>query len=314
LEDRNLAATPPPCVNYIGIVPYATLGLDRSAVLDGWDNYITYVLSPPQPTLPALPIPSAPQPPWTTSWTLTYVQAVTLPTLQTTVGSLAFWPTVSTGAITVNDVTGTAISNPAATPPTGAVLVLISYGRNGYGATNVNGSVNSTAGAGQDELSNANPAALGPTQFLVVNRDITDQIVVNHGSFDDIVLPLRQNDLVAPLAVNGTIQPSALPALNQANDYVAALIVGSAPGRVACPAAVAPCAACSGFFYNMPPTTVVTPGTVPITYTPAVGANNICSNAPAAATAYTLQSPDQSIKTVTYGEAIGILGRVGGFN
>jgi prepilin-type N-terminal cleavage/methylation domain-containing protein len=310
IEVRNLNAAPTPCTTYVGTVPYASLGLDRSAVLDGWDNFITYVLSPPQvpaPTLPPLPLAN---PSWTTSWALTYAPIVANANIQTANGPLAFWPTVSTGAITVYDVNGNAISSPAANPPTGAVAVLISYGRNGFGAVNVTGNVNSTVGAGQDELSNANPTALGPTTFAVVNRDITDQVILNHGSFDDIVLPLRQNDFVAPLALNGTLQPSAIPVLSQANDYVIGQIASTrtlCPGPAACP--------CVGpaNYYTLP--AAVAPTQVlngPVTYQ-STGTACFMSTTIAPTPAYTLATPDGNTRQVTPAEAIATLGRLGGF-
>jgi prepilin-type N-terminal cleavage/methylation domain-containing protein len=316
-EIRNVNALPTPCVNYVGTVPYVTLGLDRSAVLDGWDNFITYVVSPPQPTVPPPPTVTAPQAPWSTSWLLSFTTSgtpnLTFQTIAT--GPPAFWPTVSTGAITVNDVNGTAISNPAANPPTGAVVVLISYGRNGYGATNVNGTVNSAAGAGLDELTNANPIVLGPTTFVVVNRDITDQNVNGHGSFDDIVLPLRQNDLVAPLVVNGTFQSSPLQTLSQANDYVVGQL---ASGHVTSALATGACAGCPGSCYPVP-ANMSLPPTWPVTYVqgqpPAAPvAACIASNSIPTNFAYTLTSQDGNTRSVTNAEAMGVLGRLAGFN
>jgi len=314
-EDRNVAAPVPPCVAYSGSVPYLDLGLDRSAVLDGWENYMTYVVS----ASASQPVPTPATPSWTTSWVNTYIQLllITDPTTQTSVGSLAFLPTVSTGGIVVSDVSPAGVVTPVATPasplPNGAVVVVISYGKNGYGAINVNGTQNNFAGVGQDELTNITPAPpASPVVAAVINRDVSDQVIPGHGTFDDILLVLRQNDLVQPLVASGVMQTSSLPALNQANDYVTGLIVGNPPGRIACPSLVGQCTACTGFYYNLPNATTVTPGPMAITYTPT--AANICSNALAPSTAYTLQSPDQSIRTVTNGEAIGAVGRVGGFN
>lgn len=321
VEARNVGAAIPPCVAYVGTVPYVTLGLDRSAVLDGWDNYIAYVVSPNLST-PFIGVP------WTTSWVYTYAQPAQValdPTHLSNAGppAQAFWPTVSTGAITVNDVNGIAISNPnpAVGPPTGAVVVLISYGRDGYGAMNVSGTPNNPAGAGPDELQNINPvvAAGPPMQLTVVNRDITDQNIALHGPFDDIVLPLRQNDLVAPLVTSGTFPSSPMQTLNQANDYVIGQIVAT---HAVCPVGPAtPCAGtpvCNPGSYYALPLAIVLPATSVVTYTQGPITTCIASNTPPGAApnnvAYTLATPDGNLRVVTISEIIGTLGRVAGFN
>ena len=55
----------PQCTSYSGIVPYYVLGLDRAVVLDGWGNFITYVVSPN-------PIATPPTMPYTTAWLYSY--------------------------------------------------------------------------------------------------------------------------------------------------------------------------------------------------------------------------------------------------
>ena len=41
IEGRSpTAPTLPICISYFGVVPYATLELERSVALDGWENYI----------------------------------------------------------------------------------------------------------------------------------------------------------------------------------------------------------------------------------------------------------------------------------
>jgi len=124
----GIASPPPPCANVSGIVPYFELGLDRSVVLDGWENYITYVISP-NPVAPLIPpVPN------TTAWTYAYSPTTNTPPLTTT-GALAFWPSTSTGGIIVKGEAGAVIATP--TNNTGAAVALISYGPNGYGAYNL---------------------------------------------------------------------------------------------------------------------------------------------------------------------------------
>ena len=307
-ENRDVPANPPPCNAYVGTVPYLDLGLDRSAALDGWENYIAYVISPVNSTPP----PPVVVPAWTTAWLQSY-NTTTNDTLLTTNGTLSFWPTVSTGAVLVrNTVGGAALSDPSTNPPAGAVVVLISYGRNGLGAKNVTGATNDTTGAGTDELRNISPvvAAGPPVQIEIVNRDITDQVGAN-GSFDDIVLPLRQNDMVAPLVAGGTFLSSPVQAINQANDYVMGQIAAS---RFACPGPN-PCNTCVGFYYTVPGTMAL-PSSSQVSYAtvPPNTATCIASNSVGTSTAYTLTNPDSNARTVTNAEAIGILGRLGGFN
>lgn len=199
------SATPPTCQNYSGIVPYQELGLDRSVALDGWENFITYVVSPtPNPTT---------TPPFN-AWLYTY--GTTASSQVTTDPSLAFWPSNSSGAI---NVTGTSAIN-------GVVVALISYGKNGYGAINVKGGTNAPPPApNTDEIKNASPLTV-PAQPAVVKRDTTDS-TAGGGPFDDIVMILSVNDLIWPLVANGTLQSSVQASLSQANDAVIGNIIAS---------------------------------------------------------------------------------------
>ena len=235
VEDR----TGTPCKQYSGIVPYQELGLDQAAALDGWENFITYVVSPniipPPPVSPAQQ--PAPAPLLTTAWLYTYsstpgtapcstnicTSTLTLPNPGPIVSSsnLAFWPSTSTGGITVNDGT-TNIADP--TKATGAVVTLISYGKNGYGALNIKGGINDSSVAGTNEVSNISPASGVPSVF---KRDTTDSPIAVGGPFDDIVMILSANDLTGPLIANGTMQSSAQAALSQANDAVIGNILAS---------------------------------------------------------------------------------------
>jgi prepilin-type N-terminal cleavage/methylation domain-containing protein len=241
-------ASLPPCSQYSGIVPYQELGLDRSVALDGWENFISYVVThninpaPPstQPTSPPIQQP-APAPLLTTAWLYTYDSITTSgtpphtkttrtnpantwsiipnpPTPWPIFPDSAFWPSTSTGGITVTDGTN-AIADPV--KATGAVVVLISYGRNGYGAFNIKGSTNDATAAGADEKTNATPIT-GTAPALtakVIKRDATDS-TSGGGAFDDIVMLLSAQDLVGPLVANGTLQASSQAALKQANNIV----------------------------------------------------------------------------------------------
>jgi len=242
-EDRS-GSTPAPCKQYSGIVPYQELGLDRAAALDGWDNFITYVVSPPKVLIPPAQ-PAGPAPLLSTAWLYTYnnitlsnvspftktttpnpVNTNPITAVSITATDPAFWPSTSTGGIIVTDGTNT-IADPF--KATGAVVVLISYGKNGYGAFNVKGAQNNFTPAGTDQKQNADSTMLvigNPPAIKVVKRDSTD-LTTGGGAFDDIVMMLSANDLTGPLIGSGTLQSSAEAALSQANDAVIGKIIAS---------------------------------------------------------------------------------------
>lgn len=195
IEGRSATATLPPCFKYSGVVPYAELGLDRAAALDGWENFIDYVVSPP-----------------TTHWLYTY-GAPASTTLAD--AASAFWPSNNAGSITAK-VNGTDIN---------IVASLISHGKNGLGAINIKGIKNLPLPTGTDELQNTNPIS-GALSNTVIKRDATDS-TSGGGAFDDVVMMLSANDLTGPLIANGTLQSSAQQALNQANAIVLGKIIAS---------------------------------------------------------------------------------------
>ncbi|OQW68671.1 MAG: hypothetical protein BVN34_08275 [Proteobacteria bacterium ST_bin12] len=210
-------ALPPPCNSTSGIVPYSELGLDQAAVLDGWENYFTYVITPNPITLPLL----AKSPPYTTSWTYAYNPTNNTPP-STNNPSLAFWPTNSTGGIIVSDGINE-IAKP--TLATGAVIALISHGRNGYGALNVKQALNDASDAYPDEKQNIN--LLDATGNLkVVKKDTTESTDAG-GVFDDIVITLNSSELITPLITNGTFGENSSVSLYRANDYILGAIIST---------------------------------------------------------------------------------------
>jgi len=202
IEDRSGS----PCKQYSGIVPYATLGLDRSAALDGWENFIDYVVSPTSNATPPY-----------NAWLYTY--GTTGSTTVTTNPILAFWPSNTAGSLNV-------IGNSTLS---GIVAALISHGKNGYGAFNTKGGKNDSSAAGTDEKQNINPIS-GSLANTVVKRDSTDS-TAGGGAFDDLVMILGANDLTGPLIASGKLQSTAQAALNQANDMVIGYII---PTRNSC--------------------------------------------------------------------------------
>lgn len=301
VANGGIAAPLPPCTSYSGIVPYYALGLDRAVALDGWENFITYVVS-------ANPITTPPLSPYTTAWLYSY-NASSSASPNTNNASLAFWPSISTGGITVTDGTNT-IASPS--NATGAAVVLISYGKNGYGAFNIKGQNAPPPTANVDEVKNAAPDSTG-LAITVVKRDASE-------IFDDILMIVSTNDLTGPLITNGTLQSNAQAALTQANDVVLSNIVGS---RACIPAAPA-CSASPRYQYSIPgnPSSPPTPYfTFPpavsawgVTYATTAAAATIGATTPASGNAYTLTAGDGTTKMVSIDELRGILLRGAGFN
>ena len=160
-----------------------TLGLPQEAALDGWDNYFSYFVSNNGAA--------------SADWTLAS---------KFSVGNV--------GAFNVYSTNGTAnfLANSNALVRTGAVVVLISHGRNGNGAYTSQGTPNTPPNTANDEYLNTlackanlgTPAACTAVDFW--KRDATDTASAAGGPFDDIVLFLEPSDLITPLTRDGTLQ------------------------------------------------------------------------------------------------------------
>lgn len=189
-ETRATAGNPATlCTSYWGTVPYTTLGLTRDTAIDGFGNFFTYFVSGAQST--AEP-----------DWTLTQNTAAV--------------PGFSVGnpgrfGITDNGVATTLSANLA-------VAVIVSHGKNGFGAYTAKGTRNDQPAAGTEERTNAPDAAVLPGAWnppstvatvaptlpdpgiaVIVSRDRND-------TFDDIILAIRPNDLLQPLIKDGALK------------------------------------------------------------------------------------------------------------
>ena len=307
LEDRD-ANPPNGCLpQNFGGVPYADLGLERSAALDGWENYIRYIVSP--------------------NWRFTYGPALTLTTSNvnpdTTFNADApFVPKVSQGTIALySNTTLVPILNPCINF-TGAVVALVSHGKNGFYATNVSGNTNTGPVGPSDETQNSVPTSALPAGplygcvapswnvFRIVKHDATD-------TFDDVVMTISESDLTTPLMASGSVLGSPDAALTKANDIILGQIAGS---RAQCPGVSVPaCVGPTNYYYVLPaagfnafPPEVQLYG---VTHTNPGGFVSIDSaNPPSAAFAYTLSTPlGGPSRTMTVGELRSILLRVAGF-
>ena len=301
-EDRNPAA-PYACyvpaggaTQYFGIVPYVDLGLERSVAIDGWENYFRYVVSP--------------------NWRFTYTSgapdnknSAVVPT-NVYNADAAYVPKVSTGVIAVYvNTTIAPVMDPcngAINPSNnGAVVAVISHGKNGVLARNVAGNVNA-GNASQDETQNSAPGtapAFAPAcawnVFRVVRRDSTD-------TFDDIVVTISEAEFTAPLVASGAIYGSVDYAVSRANEFVIGNLV-----RTACPGTMSPACSSPNYYYSLP-ATINFPSEIKmfgVQYVRVVTDLDSSNPTTLTSTAYTLNASDGSVlKTVTIGELRGIIG------
>lgn len=168
VENRATPGNPATaCSARFGIIPYLTLGLARDAVRDGWGNFFSYHVSNTAGGI--------------TDWTLT-----------------ASFRTGNTGTITVNDRNGATVTAIA----TNVVAVVVSHGRNGFGAYSVGGTRNTLPAAGTDERENTD----GTANTTYFRREATTDDAATGGAFDDQVMYLGAADLLDPLFRDGTLR------------------------------------------------------------------------------------------------------------
>lgn len=166
--------------NGYGVVPYQTLQISRGTAQDGWGNYFSYKVA--NGTLGSRNWASR------TLGTPFDINQLTTPTPALTVQEL--------------NAAGTAL----VTTTTMAVVVIISHGKNAFGAKTVELAARiPTAGAGAGELLNANVPA-GNAIFVL--RPVTDVAGFN-GAYDDLVTFATPQDLLQPLMSEKTIKNCA---------------------------------------------------------------------------------------------------------
>ena len=158
-----------------GVIPWVTLGLTAEAALDAYANRFTYqvVLS-------------------TTGLTATTISGLTgrITIHGAGLGILGAAPTGNQ----TNDCSGGATVNPCA-----AVAVIVSHGKNGYGAYTRTGiQIPFDSGiTGNDARENAN----GDSMFVIKDYSGNDA-----NPFDDSVMALTASDLLTPLLIAGTFK------------------------------------------------------------------------------------------------------------
>jgi prepilin-type N-terminal cleavage/methylation domain-containing protein len=195
--------TTSPCVKSFGLIPYQTLGLSKSVTIDGWDNFFAYQVSNTTPISTAL----------NQDWSIT-----------------TNFHEGNTGSITIQDRSPSLI-----TASSNAVVVIISYGKDGLGSYTIKGTQNALPDptAQPDEYQNTapNPPTVTFPANVFFKREYSDSLkdLVNNpgGPFDDVVMVLSANDLLTPLIKDGVMQSALSAYIAQTasiQDWVAATI------------------------------------------------------------------------------------------
>jgi type II secretory pathway pseudopilin PulG len=201
--DDNRATVNDPttkCNLEVGIVPYVELGLSRENVIDGWDNFFTYHVTPSD--LADTPC---------RGWTLS-----------------ACWNPGNVGLLGVGERSPATSATPNdLTAVEKAVVVLVSHGKNGFGAWTMLGSRIAAPAGGTDEAMNT---ATGPAARNFVTREVTETEVPTYGPFDDLVIYFTPNDLVSPLVKDGSLA-SADGASSKAAEQIASIKTGDFLGQ-----------------------------------------------------------------------------------
>lgn len=160
-----------------GIVPWQTLGMSRDDVIDGWGNYFSFRVANGNGVAKN----------WTSNGS-----ALTDMTINELKNPSA--------AITIQELDSSAstLVNTTST----AVVVLISHGRNGFGAKTVKTAARMpVTDAGAGEVTNA---TVGSATFVL--RPVNDAPAAVNGPYDDLVTYMQPRDLLQPMIIEGTLK------------------------------------------------------------------------------------------------------------
>lgn len=200
------------CQSFAGTLPWLELGLPRDMALDGHEHFFTYYVSSVRDAT------ENNRPDWTR-------------TANASAGIVGFnvgnpgrfaiteKPTPGPGIVTTGDSGGNAI-------PALAAVVLVSHGKNGFGAFTAKGTINAGP-TDADEIANVPPTAETPAVawtpqqapydgsfagILAINVPAVMRTFVvgsRTDTFDDLVMVLRPNDLLAPIFKDGAMKSAA---------------------------------------------------------------------------------------------------------
>ncbi|AXS79885.1 prepilin-type N-terminal cleavage/methylation domain-containing protein [Dechloromonas sp. HYN0024] len=228
-----------------GIVPWQTLGIPRDAVLDGWGSFFSYRVANGTGT--------------SKNWT-----AKVSATTDLTVNELK----MPTAALSIQELNAAGDAYAAAPTTTSAVVVILSHGKNGFGAkTTKVGDRMPVSDAGADETTNAS----GGTALFVL-RPSNDSASAFGGAYDDLVAYLSPQDLLQPLINEGSLR-ACLAYCTSSNSSVCAGGTGTcscaAVGVAGIPSGASPCSGTCGTCMASPALAGCVPvGPLPVGATP----------------------------------------------
>lgn len=161
----------PTCTIKRGLVPFQTLGLARSTVIDGWDRYFTYSVWDDTDACGEV---------FTNTEKQNWADVTNIPT--TTINT---YHDGGDGCLIINE---DGVNRRF-------VAALVSHGPNGFGGYNSKGSLIDSTEAELEEVANLPSTASNDFVSLPINLD----------GFDDIVMAITADDLLIPLKKSGAI-------------------------------------------------------------------------------------------------------------
>ncbi len=162
-----------------GVLPWRALGLSVGDVQDGWSNLFTYRVANRTPVT-------------SSNWTIKAGLPAAAPFTITEL-------TAPLTALTVQVRSDAGVLGPAIVPS--PVAVILSHGKNGFGARTIRGAAVVPGPAGADEATN-----LGAASTTFIMRTPTDVAAATGGAYDDIVAYLTPRDLLQPLLDDKTLK------------------------------------------------------------------------------------------------------------
>lgn len=164
-----------PTVAFRGVVPWKTLGLTTESAFDAWGRQITYVVTN----------------------TATSLTAATLSGLRGSLYLHSGTPVAAGLPATGNQINACSTTAGDNNCNAAAAVMLVSFGQNGAGAYNVTGI--------------QGPLPTSATELENTDADRNFVLIEPSESFDDVVVPLSPNELLAPLYLQGAASlPEAL--------------------------------------------------------------------------------------------------------
>ncbi len=228
-----------------GVVPWMSLGLPRDSVVDGWGNYFTYRVANG----------TGGSKNWTSKSANTPFDINEL--------------RVSTNALRILELDATGAAFTATPTSTTAVVIILSHGKNGFGAkTTKVGARLPTTDAGAGEITNAT----GTTTDFVL-RPVNESAAAFNGAYDDLLTFMTPQMLFQPLLNEGTLKACAAYCASLVTatcSVIAQQCVCSTVGVPGVPGGAVPCTGTCGIcspptFSNCTTTQPIPIGASPIT-------------------------------------------------